>query len=157
MRVERKGCLHALGYLKMHILSMIPLDDKEVSQIVGVVLIWFIFFPYLPMNPYICYLVTFVGLRFFIDDLSTWETNLYMPLPRLIMRNLEILPAYLEIYTDRGTLMAQSVKHLTLGFHSGHYLMVREFEQHADSVKPAWDSLSLSLSLCPCPARALNK
>lgn len=44
MRVERKGSLHALGYLKIHILSMIPLDYKEVSQIVSVVLIWFIFF-----------------------------------------------------------------------------------------------------------------
>ena len=47
--------------------------------------------------------------------------------------------------------MAQSVKHLTLGFRSGHDLMVHEFEPHIElctgSVEPAWDSLSLSLSL----------
>ena len=42
--------------------------------------------------------------------------------------------------------MAQSVKHLTLGFSSGHDLTVHEFEPRvglcANSVKPAWDSLS---------------
>ena len=47
--------------------------------------------------------------------------------------------------------MVQSVKHLTFGFDSGHDLTVREFEPHvglcADSVEPAWDSVSLSLSL----------
>ena len=43
--------------------------------------------------------------------------------------------------------MAQSVKHLTLDFGSGHYLTIREFEPHvrlrADS---ACDSLSPSVS-----------
>ena len=47
--------------------------------------------------------------------------------------------------------MAQSVKHLTLGFSSGHDLIVHEFEPCislcADSVEPAWDSLAPSLSL----------
>ena len=50
--------------------------------------------------------------------------------------------------------MAQSVKRQTLDFGSGHDLTVREFEPCmglcADSVEPAWDSLSpfsLSLSL----------
>ena len=46
--------------------------------------------------------------------------------------------------------MAQLVEHLTLGFGSGHDLTVRGFEPHvglcADSVEPAWDSLSPSLS-----------
>ena len=46
--------------------------------------------------------------------------------------------------------MAQSGKHLTLGFSSGHGLMVREFEPHiglcADTAKPAWYSTSPSLS-----------
>ena len=46
--------------------------------------------------------------------------------------------------------MAQSVKGLTLGFGSGHDLMVYEFEPHTgfcvDSVETAWDSLSLPLS-----------
>ena len=46
--------------------------------------------------------------------------------------------------------MAQSVKHLTIGFGSGHDLTVCEFEPHirvrADSAEPAWDSLSPSLS-----------
>ena len=50
--------------------------------------------------------------------------------------------------------MAQSVKHLTLGFSSGHDLTVREFKPHirlhSDSMEPAWDSLSLPLSL-PLP------
>ena len=46
--------------------------------------------------------------------------------------------------------MAQSVEHVTLGFSSGHDLMVREIEPHvvlcADGTQPAWDSLSPSLS-----------
>ena len=49
--------------------------------------------------------------------------------------------------------MAQSVKHLTLGFRSGHDLMVHEFEPHSelrtDSMEPAWDFLSPSLSASP--------
>ena len=47
--------------------------------------------------------------------------------------------------------MAQSVKHPTLGFGSGHDLTVCGFKPHVglhtDSAGPAWDSLSLSLSL----------
>ena len=54
-----------------------------------------------------------------------------------------------------GTWVAQSVKRLTLDFCSGHDLTVREFKPLnvlcADSLEPAWDSLSLSLSLpLPC-------
>ena len=47
--------------------------------------------------------------------------------------------------------MAQLAKCLTLGFGSGHDLMVHEFKPHiglyADSVEPAWYSLSLPVSL----------
>ena len=47
-----------------------------------------------------------------------------------------------------GHLAAQSVKHPTLGFSSGHDLTVHEFKPCtglcADSMKPAWDSLSPS-------------
>ena len=46
--------------------------------------------------------------------------------------------------------MAQLVKRLTLGFSSGHDLIVPKFKPHfelcADSAEPAWDSLSPSLS-----------
>ena len=49
--------------------------------------------------------------------------------------------------------MAQSVKHETLDFGSGHDLAVGEIEPriglHVDSVEPSWDSLSPSLPL-PC-------
>ena len=52
--------------------------------------------------------------------------------------------------TQRGAWVAQSVKHLTLGFSSGHDLAVCEFEPHiglsAGSTEPAWDSLSPSLA-----------
>lgn len=44
MMVGRKGSLHVLGYLQIHILSIFPLDYKEVRQIVGVVIPWFCFF-----------------------------------------------------------------------------------------------------------------
>ena len=56
-----------------------------------------------------------------------------------------------------GTWVAQSVKHLTLDFGSGHDLTVHEFEPHiyADSAKPAWDSLSLPL--CPSPAHSFAR
>ena len=48
--------------------------------------------------------------------------------------------------------MALSVKHLTLGFGSGHDLTVSEVEPHiglcADSMEPAWDfSLPVSPSV----------
>ena len=56
----------------------------------------------------------------------------------------------------RGAWMAQSVKRLTLDLGSGHDLSVREFEPRiglwADSVEPAWDSVSLSL--CSSPTRS---
>ena len=46
--------------------------------------------------------------------------------------------------------MAQSVKHSTLDFGSGHDLPVREFEPCirlcADGMEPAWDSVSPPLS-----------
>ena len=51
------------------------------------------------------------------------------------------------------------VKCPTLGFSSGHDLLVRGFEPHdelqANGTEPAWDSLSPSLSLCPFPVRSL--
>ena len=47
--------------------------------------------------------------------------------------------------------MAQSGKQPTLGFHSGHDLMVCEFKlrlgPHAVSAEPAWDSLSFPVSV----------
>ena len=55
--------------------------------------------------------------------------------------------------------MAQSAKRPTLDFGSGHDLMVCEFEPYvglcADSVGPAWGSLSSSLSL-PFPLLMLS-
>ena len=52
------------------------------------------------------------------------------------------------------------LKHLTLDFGSSHDVIVCEFESHvglcADSVEPAWDSLSFPLSLPLCPSR-MNK
>ena len=45
------------------------------------------------------------------------------------------------------------LKHPTLGFSSGHDLIVRELEScfgfYADSAEPVWDSLSPSLSVPP--------
>ena len=58
--------------------------------------------------------------------------------------------------------MAQSLRHLTLGFTTDHDLRVHGFEPHiglpADSMEPAWDSLSPSLSLSAPPllVRALS-
>ena len=53
--------------------------------------------------------------------------------------------------------MAQSVKHQTLDFSSGHDPMVCEFKPHigpcADSMEPAWDSVS---PLYPSTACALS-
>ena len=54
--------------------------------------------------------------------------------------------------------MAQSVKHLTLDFGSGHDLTVREFVPHlgSDHMEPAWDSLSLALSAPPLLSLSLS-
>ena len=55
---------------------------------------------------------------------------------------------------NRGTWVAQLVKHLALDFSSGRDLMVCGFEPHVElcsgSVEPAWDSLFPPLSL-PLP------
>ena len=52
-----------------------------------------------------------------------------------------------------GTWGAQSVKLLTLGFSSGHDLVVLEIKPDVglctDSTEPAWDSLPPSLSAPP--------
>ena len=57
----------------------------------------------------------------------------------------------LENTFPRGTWVTQSGKHLTLDFSSGHDLTVCQIEPGvrlcADSMDPAWDSLSPSLSL----------
>ena len=49
----------------------------------------------------------------------------------------------------RGAWVAQSVKHPTLDFISGHDLTVHEFKPEdrlwTDSAEPSWDSLSLSV------------
>ena len=59
----------------------------------------------------------------------------------------------------RGAWVAQMVKHPTLDFSSGHDLTVCEFERRvslcADSVEPAWDSLSPSIRPSP-PALSLS-
>ena len=59
-----------------------------------------------------------------------------------------------------GTWVAQSVKCPTLGFGSGHDLMIHEFKPHvrlcADGAEPAWDSLSLSLFAPPLLALSLS-
>ena len=53
-------------------------------------------------------------------------------------------------YESWGAWVAQSGKHPTLDFGSGHDLTVREFEPRvglcADSSETAWDSFSLPLS-----------
>ena len=57
--------------------------------------------------------------------------------------------------------MAQSVKHPTPDFGSGHDLTVREFEPHiglcADSAEPAWDSLSLPAPILLALTLSQNK
>ena len=56
-----------------------------------------------------------------------------------------------------GAWVVRSVKGPTVGFGSGHELMVPGFEPHvglrAEGVEPAWDSLSIFL--CPSPAHSL--
>ena len=68
-----------------------------------------------------------------------------------------------EVFSEqtlaRDAWVAQSVKHLTLGFGSGHDLMVCGFEPRVglcvDSSEPAWDYLLLSL--CPSPTCSLSR
>ena len=61
----------------------------------------------------------------------------------------------------RGAWVARSIKWATLGFGSGHDLQVREFRPcvglSADSMEPAWDSLSLFLCCSPSLPLKINK
>ena len=69
----------------------------------------------------------------------------------------------LKILGNLGTRVAQSIQLPTLDFSSGHVLTVREFKAHVrhctDSVKPAWDSVSLSTPplLVLSPSLKINK
>ena len=60
---------------------------------------------------------------------------------------------------NSGAWVAQSVKHPTLDFSSGHYLTICEFKPCVrfctDSVEPAWDYLSFSL--CSSLSCSLNE
>ena len=66
---------------------------------------------------------------------------------------LKVVSLHQELPSLGGTWVTQSVKHLTLDFRSGHGLTVHEFEPGirlcADSVVPAWDSLSPFISVLP--------
>ena len=79
----------------------------------------------------------------------------YRPLPFIIKARPCFVPHSVSIksHIKRSAWVAESVKHLTLGFGSGHDLMAHEFKPYigpcADSMKPAWDSVSLSLSVLP--------
>ena len=60
----------------------------------------------------------------------------------------------------RGIWVAQSLKHMTLGFSSGQDLTVRGIEPHIGhvnslTVEPAWDSPSPSL--CPSLLQTKSK
>ena len=65
------------------------------------------------------------------------------------------VPGILGVRFLGGAWRAQSVKHPTLDFGSGHDLRVNGIDPCVrlctDSMEPAWDSLSL-LSLYPTPA-----
>ena len=65
-----------------------------------------------------------------------------------------------KIFLSWGAWMAQSVKHLTLDFGSGHDLTVPGFKPcvrlYTDSAEPAWDCLSLSLSAPPVTETGLD-
>ena len=67
------------------------------------------------------------------------------------LENLNKLWAPVNNNGSGGTWVAQSGKHRTPDFSSGHDLMVHELKPHiglcTDGVESAWDSLSLSLSL----------
>ena len=73
---------------------------------------------------------------------------------------VKIHQRHLRIVHILGPWVAQSVKCPTLDFSSGHDVTVCEFEPRvrlqANSVKPAWDSLSLSLSAPPPLMLALS-
>ena len=60
-----------------------------------------------------------------------------------------------------GTWVAHSLKRLTFGFDSGHDLTVPEIQPRfglcADSMEPAWYSLSLPLSLPLVDAHAFSQ
>ena len=66
-------------------------------------------------------------------------------------------PRFKKNQVGRGTWVAHSVKHLTLGFSSGHNLLVHEFEPHiglfTNSTELAKGPLSPSLSAIQPPQK----
>ena len=85
-----------------------------------------------------------------VTCVASAHSSLVITLQRLYPSTTNIRNA-----ASMGAWVAQSVKHLTLDFGSGHDLTVHELEPHiglwVDSVGAAWDYLSLPLSLpLPC-------
>ena len=72
-----------------------------------------------------------------------------------------LLISSIQDYFLQGALVPQFNKHPTLGFGSGHDLMICEFRPQVrlctDSTEPAWDSLSLSLFPTPACSLSLSK
>ena len=95
---------------------------------------------------------------------SSWHPNMHLYVSK---HALEGVITFFENCYSRGTIfikkqcsswgtwVAQLVKWPTLGFSSGHDLVVHEIEfcigLCADGTKPAWDSLSPSLTTPPPP------
>ena len=61
-----------------------------------------------------------------------------------------------QICVSQGTRVAQSIKHPTLDFGSGHDLVFCEPRVGADSVEPAWDAVSPSLIAPPTFSLSLS-
>ena len=66
-----------------------------------------------------------------------------------------------HLRVEGGSWVTPSTEGPTFGFDSARDLVVHEFKPHirlyADSMEPAWDSLSLSLSLCLSVKQNLKK
>ena len=77
-------------------------------------------------------------------SLVIWETQIKMT------TNHHLTPVRMSLIKrqekTRGAWVFSRVKLPTLGFHSGHDLMI--FKICADSTEPAWDSLSAPPPLC---------
>ena len=81
---------------------------------------------------------------------------------KIIPSILRIITIHMYLTTGKGggASVAQQVKHLPLGFGSGHDLTIHGFKPliglYADGREPAWDSLSLPLSVSPLSAHVLS-
>ena len=91
------------------------------------------------------------SLIFSLDDVASQNSNVFTLKTKIVKRCLTLLVNEDDVGGVGGAWVAQSVKHPTVSFGSGHELTVHGYQapHGIHTLEPAWDSFSPSLTASP--------